>query len=52
LRGKRKQKPNTINFALMANVQEINEPQLFEEAKGIHEWEKAMETEHETLMKN
>jgi hypothetical protein len=25
-RGKRKHKPNTINFALMANVQEIYEP--------------------------
>jgi len=51
-RGKSKQKPNTGNFSLMANVQEIYEPWLFEAAKGRPEWEKAMAIEHESLMKN
>jgi hypothetical protein len=50
-RGKRKQRPNMVNFALMANVQEIYEPQLFEEVKGRPEWEKTMVVEHESLMK-
>jgi hypothetical protein len=36
----------------MANVQEIYEPQLFEEAKGRPEWEKAMPVKHESLIKN
>ena len=36
----------------MANIQEIYEPQVFKEAKGKPEWEKAMEAEHESLMKN
>jgi hypothetical protein len=36
----------------MANIQEIYEPQVFKEAKGRPEWEKAMEAEHESLMKN
>jgi hypothetical protein len=36
----------------MANIQEIYEPQVFKEAKGRPEWEKAMEVEHEILMKN
>jgi hypothetical protein len=36
----------------MANVKEIYEPQLFEDTKGRLEWENAMETKHESLMKN
>jgi hypothetical protein len=36
----------------MANIQEIYEPQVFKEAKGRPKWEKAMEAEHESLMKN
>jgi hypothetical protein len=36
----------------MANIQEIYEPQMFEEAQGRPEWEKAMAVEHESLMKN
>lgn len=51
-RGKSKQKPNTVKFALLANVQEIYEPQHFEEVKGRLEWEKAMAYEHESLMEN
>jgi hypothetical protein len=51
-RGKRKQTTNIVNFALMANIQEIYEPQMFEEAQGRPEWEKAMAVEHESLMKN
>jgi hypothetical protein len=35
----------------MANIQEIYEPQVFKESKGRPEWEKAMEVEHESLMK-
>jgi hypothetical protein len=50
--GKSKQETGTINFALMANIQEIYEPRVFKEAKGRPEWEKAMEAEHESLMKN
>jgi hypothetical protein len=41
-----------VKFALMANVQQMYEPRLLEEVKGITEWEKAMATEHESLMKN
>ena len=36
----------------MVNIQEVYEPQLFEEAQGRPEWEKAMATKHENLMKN
>jgi hypothetical protein len=36
----------------MANVQEVYEPQVFEEAKGRLGWEKALVVEHEILMKN
>jgi hypothetical protein len=45
-------KPNMVNFALMANVQEVYKPQVFEEAKGRTEWEKSVAVEHESLMKN
>jgi hypothetical protein len=41
-----------IKFSLMANVQEVYEPQVFEEEKGRPKWEKAMVIEHESLMKN
>ena len=41
-----------VKFALMVDGQEIYEPQLFEEAKGIPKWEQDMATEHESLMKN
>jgi hypothetical protein len=41
-RGKSKQQTGTVNFVLMANIQEIYEPQVFKEAKGRPEWEKAM----------
>ena len=50
-RGKSKQ-TNTINFALTTNIQEVYKPQVFEEAQGRLEWEKAMAVEHESLMKN
>jgi hypothetical protein len=50
-RGKRKQQPNTFNFAPMDSVQEVYEPHVFEEVKGRFEWEKAMAVEHESLMK-
>jgi hypothetical protein len=50
-RGKRKDTTNTIKFSLMANIQEIYEPPIFEKAQGRSKWEKAMETEHESLMK-
>ena len=36
----------------MVNVQEVFEPQVFDEAKGRPGWEKAMTTRHEILMKN
>jgi len=49
-RGKSK-KPDTINFALMANIQGLFEPQTYEEARGKLEWERAMEAEYDTLMK-
>jgi hypothetical protein len=52
LRRKRKHKPSMVNFAPMTNVQEIYEPQLFEEVKGRSEWKNAMAIEHESLMKN
>lgn len=51
-RGKSIQQPSMVNFAPMANLQEIYEPQHFEEAKGRPRWEKAMASEHESLMKN
>ena len=50
-RGKRKQ-TNTVNFALMANIQEVYQPWVLEEAQGRPELEKAMAIEHESLMKN
>ena len=52
LGGKSKHKPSIVNFTLMANVQEIYEPWLFEETKGRLEWEKPMATEHESSMNN
>jgi hypothetical protein len=52
LRGKRKHKPNTMNFALMANIQGVYQPQVFEKETRKTEWENAMKIEHESLMKN
>eukprot|EP00253_Pinus_taeda_P006371 PITA_06371 len=43
-RNKSKQQ-STVNFALMANLHSIFEPQTYSEAKGISEWEQAMEAE-------
>jgi hypothetical protein len=51
LRGKRKHKTNTMNFALMANIQGVYQPQVFEKETRKNEWENAMKTEHESLMK-
>ena len=52
LQGKSKQKLKMVNFSLMANVQEVFHPQMFDEAKGRPKWEKAMIVEHESFMKN
>ena len=48
LRNKGKKKLNTINFALIVNIQGVYEPQVFKEVKGETEWEKAMATKHES----
>ena len=50
-RNKSKQQP-TVNFALMANIHSVFEPQTYSEAKGIPEWEQAMEAEFQSLQKN
>lgn len=50
-RNKGKQQ-NTVNFALMANIHSIYEPQTYTEAKGIPEWEQAMDAEYQSLLKN
>eukprot|EP00253_Pinus_taeda_P032343 PITA_32343 len=50
-RHKSKQ-PSTVNFALMANLHSIFEPQTYLEAKGTPEWEHAMEAEFQSLQKN
>eukprot|EP00253_Pinus_taeda_P014834 PITA_14834 len=42
----------TVNFALMANLHNIFEPQTYSEAKGISEWEQAMDAEFQSLQKN
>lgn len=44
--------PDYVNFALMANIHSVYEPQSYTEAKGIPEWEQAMATEHQSLLKN
>ena len=41
-----------INYALMANIQDLYEPQGYEEEKGKLEWEKVMRFKHDILMKN
>lgn len=41
-----------MNFALMANIHSIYEPQTYSEVKGIPEWEHAMEVEHHSPLKN
>ncbi len=43
---------NTVNFALMANIHSIPEPQTYAEAKGIQKWEHAMDVELQSLKKN
>jgi hypothetical protein len=48
-RPRRGKKSNTVNYALMANIQDLYEPQEYEEAKGRLKWEKAMQVKHETL---
>ena len=50
-RNKSKQHP-TVNFALMANLHSVFEPQTYSEAKVIPEWEQAMDTEFQSLQKN
>eukprot|EP00253_Pinus_taeda_P007197 PITA_07197 len=50
-RHKSKQQ-STVNFALMVNLHSIFEPQTYSEAKGISEWEQAMEAEFQSLQKN
>eukprot|EP00253_Pinus_taeda_P036060 PITA_36060 len=50
-RHKSKQQ-STVNFALMANLHSIFEPQTYSEAKGISEWEQAMDAEFQSLQKN
>eukprot|EP00253_Pinus_taeda_P036695 PITA_36695 len=43
---------STVNFALMANIHSIFEPQTYSEAKGTPEWEQAMDIEFQSLQKN
>eukprot|EP00253_Pinus_taeda_P022033 PITA_22033 len=43
---------STVNFALMANLHSIFEPQTYSKAKGTSEWEQAMEAEFQSLQKN
>eukprot|EP00253_Pinus_taeda_P004205 PITA_04205 len=50
-RHKSKQQ-STVNFALMANLHSIFEPQTYSEAKGTPKWEQAMEAEFQSLQKN
>eukprot|EP00253_Pinus_taeda_P006482 PITA_06482 len=50
-RHKSKQQ-STVNFALMANLHSIFEPQTYSEAKGTSEWEQAMDAEFQSLQKN
>lgn len=50
-RHKRKQQ-STVNFALMANLHSIFEPQTYLEAKGTPAWEQAMEDKFQSLQKN
>lgn len=40
---------SAVNFALMANLHSIFEPQTYSEAKGTPEWEQAMEAEFQSL---
>lgn len=48
-----KNKPTEfVNFSLMANIHSVFEPQTYSEAKEILEWEQAMTSEHQSLVKN
>ena len=51
-RSKGGNKLDTISFSLMFNPESMFGTYIFEESKGRHEWEKAMEAENETLIKN
>lgn len=46
------QRTHQINYALMTTIMKTNDPQTYEEAKGKHEWEKAMKNEYDSLIKN
>ena len=47
-----KSKPTAIViFSLMANILNVFEPQTYFEAKGISNWEQAMKSEHQSLLK-
>eukprot|EP00253_Pinus_taeda_P002353 PITA_02353 len=50
-RHKSKQQ-STMNFALMANLHSVFEPQTYSEAKGTPEWEQAMDAKLQSLQKN
>lgn len=47
-----KSKKNIVNFALVANLQSIYEPQTYFEVQEKLEWENAMEAEFHSLQKN
>ena len=49
---KKKKTTNSVNFALMANIHSVFEPQTYSEVKGILEWEQAMQSKHQSLLKN
>ncbi|MDF3681148.1 reverse transcriptase domain-containing protein, partial [Enterobacter hormaechei] len=49
---KKSKTTDSVNFALMANIHSVFEPQTYSEAKGIPEWEQAMTSEHQSLLKN
>eukprot|EP01018_Ginkgo_biloba_P014416 Gb_10175 [translate_table: standard] len=45
-------KPDMVNYALMATIQGLFEPQTFQEASGRPAWDRAMQVEYDTLMRN
>ncbi|MDF3686430.1 hypothetical protein [Enterobacter hormaechei] len=49
---KKSKTTDSVNFALMANIHSVFEPQTYSEAKGIPKWEQAMQCEHQSLLKN
>eukprot|EP00253_Pinus_taeda_P004464 PITA_04464 len=50
-RHKSKQQ-STVNFAPVANLHSVFEPQTYSEAKGTSKWEQAMEAEFQSLQNN